>query len=72
MAAGSTYELLIKQSGGKMEDTKYTENTGEAQKTCVLLLSENEGTAEEFGMAVEEPRGKVALGGVNVASEVMG
>jgi hypothetical protein len=71
VAAGSFYEVIQKQSGGKDEDTKYVYNTGEAEKSCVLSSTENEGTPEEAGQLVEKGEVKVASGGVNVVSELM-
>jgi hypothetical protein len=72
VAAGSNYEVTVKEAGGKMEDTKYTYNTGEAAKTCVLMSSENGGVAEEAGLTVEAGVGQVAVAGKTVASELMG
>jgi hypothetical protein len=71
VAAGAFYEAVLKASGGKDEDTKYVFNTGEAEKTCVLSSTENEGTSEEAGENVEEGKLKISVGGVNVASEIM-
>jgi hypothetical protein len=71
VAIGGSYEVIQKQASGKNEDTKYTYNTGEAAKNCVLLSSENGGSFEEAGEAVEGGSAKIDSGGIAVASELM-
>jgi hypothetical protein len=63
--------VIIKQTGGENEDTKYVFNSGEAKKSCVLSSSENELSPEGVGVGFENGVVKVLSGGVAVASELM-
>jgi hypothetical protein len=71
VAAGSSYTLLQKQTGGDNEDLKYTFNSGEVAKTGILLSAENGGAFESAGEGVEGGTFTVAAVGVPVASELM-